>query len=202
MQATTQQAGPERFAGFWRYFERADRYFRQLELVGMWMAGAFLAAVTLLLLGGVFARPWTGFIFSLALEGGAMSMWPISYLGAAYIWRIYGHVQFDLVLRITHYRTHHILQFLNNFAAFTVGGLFAWFAWHSFMFQWISQSSTQNLRYPHWPMFWTAFVGTGLLATELVFSLLRHTREIIRPTGSEEQIYGVYTGESPRAPLV
>ena len=127
-------------------------------------------------------------------------MWPLSYLGAAYIWRIFGHVQFDLVLRKTHFRTHHILQATSALLILIFGSIAAWLAWESFLFQYHSQAATQNLRYPYWPVYWTASVGISLLALELLFSLLRHIREIIKPTGAEEAIYGVYKEVGPRVP--
>jgi TRAP-type C4-dicarboxylate transport system permease small subunit len=182
--------GREPFARWWTVFERLDHGLLQLERTAMAFAAAVLAGVFLMLMAGVLSRPWTGYVFSVALESGGMSMWPIAYMGAAFIWRIYGHVQFDLFLRITRGRTHHVIQLLNNLAALFIGVCLAWFAWESFQWQFRSGSTTQNLRYPFWPAYWTAFVGLWLLAIELVFSSLRHVREIIHPTGSEEAIYG------------
>ena len=125
-----------------------------------------------------------------------MSMWPISYMGAAFIWRSYGNVQFDLFLHITHGRTHPVLQLLNNLCALAIGVCLAWYAWESFQWQFRSGASTQNLRYAFWPVYWTAFVGLGLLAVELLFSSLRQVREIVDPSGVEEDAYGE-TGSTP-----
>lgn len=179
-------------ARLWAWFDRLDLWLLQAERAGMGIAGLFLVFVFLMLIAGVFGRPWTGLLFSISLEGGSMSMWPISYMGAAFIWRVYAHPQFDLFLRLTRGRKHHILQFVNNFCALVVGVYFAWHAWESYQFQYKSNSATQNLRYVYWPIYWTAFVGLGLLALELLFSLLRHVREIIHPTFSEESVYGVF----------
>jgi TRAP-type C4-dicarboxylate transport system permease small subunit len=179
-------------ARYWAWFDRADYWLLQAERVGMGLAGLCLTCVFLMLIAGVFGRPWTGLLFSISLEGGSMSMWPISYMGAAFIWRVYGHPQFDLFLRVTRGRKHHVLQLVNNLCALVIGIYLAWYAWESYQFQFKSNSATQNLRYVYWPVYWTAFVGLGLLAIELAFSLLRHVREIIHPTMSEESIYGVY----------
>jgi len=183
-------------ARYWAWFDRLDLALFQLERLGMLIACLFLAVVFLLLVAGVFGRPWTGFLFSLSLEGGSMSMWPVSYMGAAFIWRVYGHPQFDLFVRLTRGRKHHMLQLLNNLAALVVAFYLAWQAWESYRFHWQAESATQNLRYEYWPVYWTAFVGLGLLAVELLFSTLRHLRELIHPTGSEEAVYGGPEGAS------
>ncbi len=126
-------AAPERFGLFWSVFERLDRYLLQVERAGMIFAAAVLALIFVLLMAGVFGRPWTGTIFSVALETGSMAMWSISYMGAAFIWRTYGHVQFDLFLRMSRGRRHHVLQMLNNLAALFIGVCLAWYAFDSFL---------------------------------------------------------------------
>lgn len=45
-------------------------------------------------------------------------------------------------------------------------------------------------------MYWTACVGLGLLAVELLFSSLRQVREIVDPSGVEDDLYGE-TGSAP-----
>jgi len=183
----------EPLARWWRLFDRVDHALLMAERIGMGFAAFVVGGVFLMLMAGVFSRPWTGYVFSVALESGGMSMWPISYMGAAFIWRIYGHVQFDLFLRMTRGRTHHVLQLLNNLCALAIGLCLAWYAWESFQWQYRSGASTQNLRYEFWPMYWTAFVGLWLLAAEVLFSTLRQIREIVDPSGAEEEVYGEVT---------
>lgn len=187
---STPPATPERFAGFWSRFDRVDGWLLQVERAGMAFAAVVLALVFAMLMAGVFGRPWSGTIFSVALETGSMSMWSISYMGAAFIWRTYGHVQFDLFLRMLRGRAHHLLQIANNLAALFIGVCLAWYALDSFLWQYRSGATTQNLRFPYWPAYWPAFLGLSILAVELVFSTLRNVRELVTPTGSEEAMYG------------
>lgn len=185
-----------RVGRFWASFKLVDHWLLRVEQVGMVIAAAFIAGVFLLLVAGVFARPWTGFVFSLSLEASSMAMWPISYMGAAFIWRVHGHPQFDLFLRKTRGRKHHILQTFNNACALMMTGYLAWFAWESYLFHYYAESGTQNLRYPFWPFYWAGFVGLGLLFVEVAFSLLRHLREVMHPTGVERALFDVYTQDS------
>ena len=177
---------------FWRLFDRFDFCVLWLGRIGHGIAAAFIGLLFLFLIAGVLSRPWTDFVFSFAFETTAMMMWPAAFMALASIWRTHGHVRFDLFLRVTRRRKHHVLELLNAIAATVIGVLIAWQGWLSVASQYRSGGATMVFLYPIWPLHAAVFIGGGLLALELISSVFRSIREIINPTGSEEAVYGDY----------
>ena len=176
--------------GVW--LDRLDWLVLWLGRIGLGIAAGFVGLIFLLLIAGVIARPWTEFVFSFAFETTSMMLWPVAFMGAAGIWRIHGHVRFDLFLRITRGRKHHALELAAGVLAVVVGLLFAWQGWQSLASQFRSGGVTMAYLYPIWPLHSAVFVGGVLLFLELISSVIRSAREVVHPTGVEEATYGAY----------
>lgn len=190
--------GVDRPSRFWDRFEKLDLAVLQLGRLGKAVAAGLVGIVFLLLIAGVLARPWNNLVFSLAFEVSVMLLWPIAFLGLANIWRLHGHMQFDLFLRTTRGRRHHVLGLCSAVAACFVGILFVWQGWISFISQYQSGNATPTFRYPIWPLYSSVLLGSCIMALELLSSILREIREILVPSGSEESIYGA--GQDPDVP--
>ena len=180
-------------ARFWRGFAYFDRVVQWLGWAGLAVAAVFVAAVFLLLIGAALSRPWSNYMFGLAYEAGSVMMWPISFLPLAAVWRVQGHVRFDLFLRLTRRRSHHVLELVGSVAVLCVSVLFIWQAWVALVTHYESGTATLVFRWPVWPIFMTAVTGSIVLGLELICSVLREVREVIHPTGVEEQTYGVFS---------
>lgn len=180
-------------SAFWRQVDRLDRLVGAIGWVGLGLSAMFVALIFLVLIVGALTRPWSNFIFSFAYEASSVMLWPISFLALATVWRNQGHVRFDLFLRITRRRAHHMLELTSSTATLVIGVLFVWQAWAGLLSHYEVGTATLTFRYPVWPLFSTVFIGSVLLFMELVMSVLRALREVIEPTGSEEAIYGAFT---------
>lgn len=183
MSDMTPSAVPEPGERFWRVFDRADHWLLQGERVGFGLAGAAILVTFLVMIGGVFSRPWTGYLFSVGVEGGKMGLWIMGYMPAAYIWRHYGHVRFDLVLRGVSFRAAQRIEVANCILGFILACLMTWSAWQSYWDVYIAKTRTLTLHFEYWPVFWVSVAGAGLLAIEVLFAGVRHWRESRHPTG-------------------
>jgi TRAP-type C4-dicarboxylate transport system permease small subunit len=178
---------------FWRGFEHVDRVVLWLGWAGLAVAAVFVALVFLLLISAALTRPWSNYMFGLAYEAGSVMMWPISFLPLAAVWRLQGHVRFDLFLRMTRRRPHHVMELMGSVIVLCVSILFIWQAWVALMTHYGSSTATLVFRWPVWPVFMTAVIGSVILGLELICSVLRELREVIHPTGVEEDTYGVFS---------
>lgn len=178
---------------YWVAFAYFDRAVQWLGWVGIAVAAAFVAALFLLLIAAALTRPWSNYLFGLAYEAGSVMMWPISFLPLAAVWRVQGHVRFDLFLRLTRRRPHHVLELLGGVAVLCVAVLFVWQAWMALVTHYATGTATLVFRWPVWPMFMTAASGSVILGLELICSVMREVREVIQPTGVEEETYGVFS---------
>lgn len=161
---------------FWRIFEYFDSAVLWLGRVAKGVAAGLVGVLFLILIAGVLVRPWSNSIFSSAFEVSIMLLWPIAFLGLANIWRTHGHVRFDLVLRCTHGRLHHMLNLCSAVAALIVALVLSWQSWVGFLSQYHSGSTTLTFRYPIWPLYSGVFIGSTILALELVTSVIREVR--------------------------
>ena len=186
----TPPAGPR--SRFWRGVERLDRAVGVLGWIGLGVSALFVSLVFLLLIVGALTRPWSNFVFGFAYEASSVMLWPISFMALAVVWRNQGHVRFDLFLRLTRGRRHHLLELASSLVVLVIVVLFVWQGWIGLVSHYSTGTSTQTFRYPVWPMFSTVFVGCALLLAELVMSVLRALREVIQPTGVEEATYGAF----------
>jgi TRAP-type C4-dicarboxylate transport system permease small subunit len=178
---------------FWRQVDRLDRLVGVIGWIGLAVSAVFAALIFLVLIAGALTRPWSNFIFGFAYEVSSVMLWPISFLALAAVWRNQGHVRFDLFLRMTRRRRHHMLELASSAATLVVGVLFVWQAWVGLLSHYEAGTATLTFRYSVWPLFSTVFIGSVFLLMELIMSVLRSLREVIEPTGSEEAIYGAFT---------
>lgn len=174
----------------WRAFERLDRGVFILGWAGVVLAGLLVGFLFLLLIVSAISRPWSNFVFGFAYELGSVMMWPIAFLPLAAVWRAQGHVRFDLFLRLTRRRQHHVLELLGSIAALIVGVLFVWQGWVSLTSHYARGTSTLVFRYEVWPVYGTVLAGSAILLLELMSSVARETREVIAPSGFEDDRYG------------
>ena len=180
------------FTGPWGMFVRMDHWLHQVEKVCLWLSGLVIFAIFVIMIGSVFLRQWSSFLYSVGMEGAKMGMWPMGFLGAAYIWRHYGHVRFDLVLRSVSFRNAQWIELANSVVVFVVAVFMTLCSWVAFSDVYLAKSRTGTLHLQYWPMFWTSFVGAGLLVLETAFSIVRHWREARYPTGKEVAPWHIY----------
>lgn len=159
-------------------FGRLDRRLYQVERLGMWIAGAVILVTFLVMIGAVFTRPWTGFLFSLGAEGAKMLLWPMGFMPAAYLWRHFGHVRFDLVLRAVNRRTAHRLELANSIVVLVLVVVMTISAYNSYLDVLQARTRTLTMHLPYWPVFWCSVAGCALMAVEVLFSTVRHWRSV------------------------
>src|SRR5690606_13056884 len=109
-----------------------DTISKWVGYIALGIAAALCAITFLLLCLAVITRPWSNFIFGLSFEIGGLLMWPIAFLPLAAVWRMKGHVRFDLALRLTRGRPHHVLELLTGLLVFAIMLLISWQALASF----------------------------------------------------------------------
>lgn len=159
---------------FWSWAARADRALSIVEKLGMVIAALSILTLGAAMVAGVLLRPADPRLYSLAMELGGPVNWPLTYLGAAYIWRNNGHVQFDWMLGRLKGRSHSVAQIVGCLVSLAVAVMLTWIAWRTLNFYYRGSQGTLTMGIPYWYFYWTALAGLAVLSVEILFSALRH----------------------------